>query len=147
MNTKLQIAAGIGLVATILATTTLVVQLRGEPAAQITGDFRNALVAEVHDAQGQVLLRGSFAPKPADDEGEVELLATLTAASPGVRATGEAEVEYQSAGSGEQEVELTVNGLTAGMDVAFVIDGHTVTAAKADTRGRIEVEITVKTAP
>jgi len=147
VNKKLQIAAISGLLAVILVATAAVVQLRGEPAAQITGDFRNAVVAEVHDAQGQVLLRGSFAQVDADDKGEVERHATLTATSGDAKVTGEAEVEYQTEQPTDQEVELTVKGLTAGMDIAFVIDGQTVTTAKADKRGGVDVELAVKSTP
>ena len=147
MNNKLQIAAIAGLFAVILVATAAVVQLRGEPAAQITGDFRNATVAEVHDAQGQVLLRGSFAAIQADDAGEVERLATLTGALPDVKATGEAEIEYQADKPAEQELELTVRGLMAGIDVAFVIDGQTVATAKSDARGGVEVELAVNGTP
>ena len=147
MNNKLQIAAGAGLVATILVAAATVVQLRGEPAPQITGDFRNAAVAEVHDAQGQVLLRGDFAPIEADDAGEIERLATLTSAAQHVKATGEAEVEYQSDTPTEQEVELTVRGLNAGTAIAFVIDGQRVATGTADRRGEVEIEVTVKATP
>ena len=147
MNKKLQITALAGLLTVVLFATAAVVQLRGEPALQISGDFRNAVVAEVHDAQGQILLRGSFAPVDADDEREVERLATLAGASPEVKATGEAEVEYQSNKPTEQEVELTVRGLTAGMDIAFVIDGTTVATAKTDRRGGIDIELAVTSTP
>ena len=147
MNNKLQFAAIAGLLAVILFATAAVVQLRGEAASQINGDFRNAVVAEVHDARGQVLLRGSFAPVDADDQGEDERLATLTGASPDVTATGEAEVEYQSNKPAEQEVELTVRGLTAGMDIALVIDGNRVATAKTDRRGGVDIELAVKGTP
>ncbi len=147
MNKKLQIAAIAGLLAVIIIATAAVVQLRGEPAAQITGDFRNAAVAEVHDAQGQVLLRGDFAVVDADDAGEVERHAKLTSSAQDVRATGEAEVEYQSDKPTEQEVELTVRGLTAGTAIAFVIDGQRVATAAADRRGSVEIELAVKGTP
>jgi hypothetical protein len=147
VNTKLQIAAGIGLVATILVATAPVVQLRGEPAPQISGDFRNAAVAEVHDAQGQVLLRGDFAVVDGDDAGEVERHATLTSAAQHVKATGEAEVEYQTDDPTEQEVELTVSGLTAGTAITFVIDGKRVSTATADQRGGVDIELAVKATP
>lgn len=147
MNTKLQIAAGVGLVVTILAAATTVAQLRGEPAAQISGDFRNAAVAEVHDAQGLVLLRGDFAVVDADDAGEVERHAALTAVAQDVTATGEAEVEYQSDTPAEQEVELKVSGLRAGTAITFVIDGQRVGAATADRRGGVEIELAVKGTP
>jgi hypothetical protein len=147
VNKKLQIAAIAGLLAVIIMATAAVVQLRGEPAPQITGDFRNAAVAEVHDAQGQVLLRGDFAVIDADDPGEVERHATLTAVAQDVKATGEAEVEYQSDTPAEQEVELTVSGLTAGTQIAFVIDGQRVGTATADRRGGVELELAVKSTP
>jgi hypothetical protein len=147
VNTKLQIAAGVGLVATILAAAVTVVQLRGEPAPQITGDFRNAAVAEVHDAQGQVLLRGDFALVDADDAGEVERHATLTAVAQHVTATGEAEVEYQSDKPTEQEVELNVSGLSEGTAITFVIDGQRVATATANRRGGVEIELAVKGTP
>ena len=147
MNKKLQIAAIAGLLAVIIVATAAVVQLRGEPVPQIAGDFRNAAVAEVHDAQGQVLLRGDFAMVDADDAGEVERHAKLTSSAQDVRATGEAEVEYQSDKPTEQEVELTVRGLTAGTAITFVIDGQRVATATADRRGSVEIELAVKGTP
>lgn len=147
MNKKLQIAAVAGLLAVVVFATTAVVQLRGEAATQIAGDFRNAVAAEVHDAQGQVLLRGAFAQVDGDDEGEVERHAALTATSGDAKITGEAEVEYQTDKPTDQEVELTVRGLTAGMDIAFVIDGNTVATAKTDRRGGIDIELAVKSTP
>lgn len=147
MNKKLQIAAIAGLLAVIAFATTAVVQLSGEPAAQISGDFRNAAVAEVHNAQGQVLLRGEFAVVDADDAGEVERHAALTSSAQDVKATGEAEVEYQSDKPTEQEVELTVRGLTAGTAITFMIDGQRVATATADRRGGVEIEFTVKGTP
>ena len=147
MNKKLQIIAGAGLLAVILVATAAVVQLRGEAAAQISGDFRNAAVAEVHDAQGQVLMRGHFAVVDGDDAGEVERHATLMAVAQDVKATGEAEVEYQSDKPTEQEVELQVSGLTAGTAITFVIDGQRVGTATADRRGGVEIELAVKATP
>jgi hypothetical protein len=133
-----------GLIAIIAAVSIGIVQLYGEQGSPLIGDFRNASVAEVHDGQGHVLLRGSFAPVDSDDEGEVERLAALKPASPDVKGSGEAEVEYQTDTPGEQEVEFTVNGLAAGAEVALVIDGKRVGTAKANNRGRISLELTVK---
>lgn len=146
MTSKVQMLSVTGLIAVMVATSIAIVQLSGEQAASITGDFRNAAVAEVHDGQGHVLLRGSFAPIDADDEGEVERLAPLTPASPEVKGSGEAEVEYQTDAPGEQEVEFTVSGLAVGAEVSLVIDGQRVSTAKADKRGRISVEFAVKAA-
>jgi hypothetical protein len=132
-----------------MATTIIAIaadQLYGMRAMQVTGDFRNAVLAEVRDAQGQVLLHGSFAPVDADDQGEVERLATLTPVTAGGNASGEAEVEYQSDNPTLQEVELTATGLAAGVTVSLVIDGTAVTTAKADNKGKVEVELEVRSA-
>lgn len=144
MAKKVHIVSIAGLIAIAAASSIAVAQLNGEPAQSIAGDFRNAAVAEVHDAQGQVLMRGSFAPVDSDDEGEIERLAPLTAVQSQVTAKGEAEVEYQTDAPTEQEVELTLSGLTAGTEIAFVIDGTRIAGAKADNRGRVNIEVAVK---
>jgi hypothetical protein len=141
---KVHVMSIAGLVLVAAAASVAVAQLNGEQMQPISGDFRNAAVAEVHDAQGQVLLRGSFAPVDTDDEGEVERLAPLTPVASQVTAKGEAEVEYQTDAPAEQEVELSLNGLTAGTEIAFVIDGTKIGTAKADTRGRVSLEVAVK---
>jgi hypothetical protein len=133
-----------GMVAIMAATSFAVVQLSGQQASTFQGDFRNATVAEVHDGQGRVLLRGSFAPVDTDDEGEVERLAPLKPESQDVTASGEAEVEYDTDTPANQEVEFTLKGLAAGSDVLLVIDGQQVATAKADQRGRVSVELAVK---
>lgn len=145
MNKKLKLAAITGALALAAAGTVTIAQLNGEQTAAVTGDFRNAAVAEVHGSQGQVLMRGSFAPADSDDEGEVERLAPLTAvASEFNNAKGEAEVEYQTDTPTEQEVELSLTGVPAGTEIGLVIDGQRIATAKADNRGRISIELTVK---
>ena len=146
MAKKVHIVSIAGLIAIAAASSIAVAQLNGEAAQSIAGDFRNAAVAEVHDAQGQVLLRGSFAPVDTDDEGEIERLAPLTAVQSQVTAKGEAEVEYQTDTPNEQEVELSLTGLAAGTEIAFVIDGTKIGTAKADNRGRVSLELAVKSA-
>jgi hypothetical protein len=146
VNKKLKLAAITGALALAAAGTMTIAQLNGEQTATVAGDFRNAAVAEVHGSQGQVLMRGSFAPADSDDEGEVERLAPLTAvASEFNNAKGEAEVEYQTDTPTEQEVELSLTGVPAGTEIGFVIDGQRIATAKADNRGRISIELTVKT--
>jgi hypothetical protein len=145
--TKVKALSIAAVLTVIMAASIAVAQLSGQPSTAVTGDFRNASVAEVQDAQGLVLLRGSFAPADSDDQGEIERVAPLTPASGQSQASGEAEVEYQTDAPGEQEVEFTVNGLTEGSEVSLVIDGHRVAVAKADRRGRVSVEIAVKTGP
>jgi hypothetical protein len=141
---KVHVMSMAGLLLVALAASVAVAQLYGEQVQPIAGDFRNAAVAEVHDAQGQVLLRGSFAPVDTDDEGEIERLAPLTAVASQVTAKGEAEVEYQTDTPTEQEVELSLSGLAAGTEIAFVIDGTKIGTAKADQRGRVSMELAVK---
>jgi hypothetical protein len=133
--------------AAIVVTSLVVIgadQLYGQKAAQISGDFRNAATAEVHDAQGQPLLRGSFVAVDGDDKGEVERLATLTALTPGSNATGEAEVEYQTDAPAVQEIELKATGIAAGAQVSLVIDGTAVATATADKDGKVELEVEAK---
>lgn len=145
MNTKLKLAAVTGALALAAAGTVAIAQLNGEQAPVVAGDFRNAAVAEVHGTQGQVLMRGSFAPADSDDEGEVERLAPLTAvAAEFNNARGEAEVEYQTDTPTEQEVELSLTGVPSGTEIGFVIDGQRIATARADNRGRISLELTVK---
>ena len=144
MVTIRKTTAAIGGVLAAAITVVAVVQAGSNPAAQISGDLKNAAVAEVHDAQGQVLLRGNFVPVDADDRGEVERLATLAAIAPGVTGSGEAEVEYQVDDPAVQEVELMLSGMTPGMDVVLVIDGARITPAKADGKGRVDVEVEVR---
>jgi hypothetical protein len=132
-----------GLVTTMAFAVFSIVELQGKPAAQITGDFRNAAIAQVRDAQGQTLLQGNFVVVDSDDAGEVERLAKLEAPNASVTAKGEAEVEYETDKPTVQEVELKVSGLAAGAVITFVIDGTTVTTATADNGGRIDVEIAV----
>lgn len=120
-----------------------VANLSGQLAPGLRGDFKNAAFAEVRDAQGQVLLSGNFTAVDADDEGEVERLATLTAAS-GSGASGEAEVEYQTDNPAEQEIEWSLTGLRPGTAITLMIDGQQVATATADKRGRVEIEFTVQ---
>jgi hypothetical protein len=136
--------AAAGILTAALAIVLGVADLSGARSAQVTGDFRSAAVAELHDGQGQVLLRGEFAPIDADDEGEVERLATLGAIAPGLTAHGEAEIEYQADTATEQEVEISVAGLAPGTAVTFVIDGKQIGSGKADRRGRSEFEQKVR---
>jgi hypothetical protein len=141
---KIHVVSIAALIAVAAAASVTVAQLYGEQMQPIAGDFRNAAVAEVHDAAGQVLMRGSFAPVDTDDEGEIERVAPLVAVASQVTAKGEAEVEYQTDAPAEQEVELSVSGLTAGTEIAFVIDGTKIGTARADNRGRVSIELAVK---
>jgi hypothetical protein len=120
----------------------MVVQLNAQSAVA-TGNFANATTAEVRDGQGQVVLRGQFAPVDEDDD-DVERKATLTATGADADAAGEAEVEYEKDTPAVQEVEFSVRNVQPGATYTFVIDGTDVATATADNRGRAEVEVEVK---
>jgi hypothetical protein len=144
-TTKRTVSAAGAIVAIAIVAVTAV-QLNGERRLQVTGDFRNASAAEVVDAQGQALLRGTFVPVDTQDKGEVERLAKLEPMVAGSTATGEAEVEYQVDKPTEQEVEMTAKGMAPGAQVTLVIDGVKVATATADKNGKVEVELEVRSA-
>ena len=128
-----------GLVATMLFAIYMVVQLSGQTPAP-TADFTNAAVAEVRDAQGQVVLQGQFVAEEAD--ADIESKATLKPTT-GVGASGEAELEFAKASPTTQEVEFSVRGLQAGATFTFVIDGQEVATASTDRSGNAEVDLDV----
>ena len=141
MSDKRQIIPAAGLLATMVFATYMVIEIRGQGTA--TGDFTNAAIAEVRDAQGQVVLRGQFVLADEDDD-DVERRAKLEATGVDADAAGEAEVEFSKARPSEQEVEFSVRNLPAGSALTFVIDGVDVATASADRRGRAEVEVDVR---
>jgi hypothetical protein len=118
-----------------------VIAVLGAQAPQGTAfDFTQAALAEVKNAQGQVVLTGRFAVS-ADDDDEEERKATLAATSVDADASGEAEVEVSGSGDNrKQEVEFSVHNVQPGGTFTFVIDGRSWMTAAADDRGRIEVE-------
>jgi hypothetical protein len=89
---KLMVSMG-GLLATMVAAVYFVIQLNGQAPTQ-TGDFTNAATAEVKDAQGQVILRGSFEQADEEDD-DIERKALLKPAGSDTDAAGEAEVHVR----------------------------------------------------
>jgi hypothetical protein len=145
MNTRMdRIGAG-GLIITVAVAIGMVVHLSGQ-VAQVSGDFRNAVSAEVRDAQGVVLLRGTFAAVDGDSDNEVERQATLASTEPAVTATGDAEVEYQNDQPNMQEVEFNVTGVPARAVLTLVLDGTAVLSATANDKGEAEAEVQVSVA-
>lgn len=138
---KLMISMG-GLLVTMVAAVYFVVQLSGQAPTQ-TGDFTNAAVAEVKDAQGQVILRGEFKLVEEEDD-DIERKAQLLPTGGDADAAGEAEVEYASASAAEQELEFAIRNVQPGATFSFVIDGQDVATATADERGRAALEWTVR---
>ena len=146
MNTRMdRIGAG-GLVITVAVAIAMVVHLNGQ-VSQVSGDFRNAVTAEVRDAQGAVLLRGTFAAVGGDSDSEVERQATLASTEAGATATGDAEVEYEKDQPHVQEVEFNVTGVPARAVLTLVLDGTTVLSATANDKGEAEAEVQVSVAP
>ena len=145
MNTRMdRIGAG-GLVITVAVAIAMVVHLNGQ-ASQVSGDFRNAVTAEVLNAQGAVLLRGTFAAVGGDNDDEVERQATLTSTEAGAAATGDAEVEDQKHQPNLQEVEFNVTGVPARAVLTLVLDGTTVLSATANDKGEVDAEVQVSVA-
>jgi hypothetical protein len=141
MKDKVQLISVVGLLSTVAMAVYMVVQLNGQATAP-TGDYTNAMVAEVRDTQGQIVLRGQFAPVDEDDD-DIERKATLEATGVHADAAGEAEVEFAKTAPAVQEVEFAVRNLQAGATYTFVIDGNDVAAATADRRGSADVELEV----
>ena len=145
MTTKVPKIAAAGLAVTIAVAVVMVIGLSGNQTASVSGDFRNATTAEVRDAQGKVLLRGTFAA--AADTNDVERQATLTATADGGQASGDAEIEYSKDKPDVQEIEFEVAGVPARAIVTLVLDGRDVISATADDKGRAKAEFDVAVAP
>jgi hypothetical protein len=141
MNDTRQLIPIAGLVATFAMSAYMVTRLSGQ-ASVPTSDFRSAAIAEVHDAQGQPLLRGEFMAVDEEDD-DVERKARLAPIGSDTDAIGEAEVEFAKVSPAQQEVEFAVRNLQPGTMVTLLIDGQTVGQATVDRRGRAEVEIQI----
>ena len=142
MPNKVQVIPVIGLLCTVAVAGYMVVQLNGQATAP-TGDYTNASVAEVRDAQGQVMLRGQFTVVEEEDD-DIERKAVLEQTGIDADAAGEAEVEFAKAAPTVQEVEFSARNLQPGATFTFVIDGHDVATATADRRGNAGVELEVR---
>jgi hypothetical protein len=142
MKDNVQLISVVGLLSTVAVAAYMVVQLNGQTTAP-TGDYTNAVTAEVRDAQGQIVLRGQFTPVEEDDD-DTERKATLEPTGVDADAAGEAEVEFAKTAPAVQEVEFAVRNLQAGATYTFVIDGNDVAAATADRRGSADGELEVR---
>jgi hypothetical protein len=143
MSSKRQIIPIAGLLGTVGLACYMVIQLGAQATPNVTGDFRNAGMAEIRDAQGRTVLQGQFAVIPEDDD-DIERKATLKPTGVDTDAKGEAEVEYAKTGDVNQEVEFTATGLDPGATFTCVIDGQTLATVTADKGGKAEVELEVK---
>ena len=141
MKHKRQFFPVVGLLVTMAVAVYMVVQLNAQKAAP-AGDFTNAAIAEVRDAQGQILLRGSFQQADEEDD-DIERKAVLAVAGADADARGEAEVEFSRNAPAKQEVEFSVRNVAPGSVLTFAIDGVDIATATADGSGRAEVELDV----
>lgn len=142
MSRTRQVIPIAGLLITMAIATYMVVQMHGQSQA-LTGDFTSAAVAEVRDAQGRVVLRGTFAVTDEADD-DIERRAVLAAEGGGTGGgRGEAEVEVSRNDRSKQEVEFSVHDMPASVPLSFSIDGVQVGTATTDDRGRAEIELDV----
>ncbi len=142
MSDKRQMIPAAGLLATMAAAVYMVVQLSGQAATQAV-DFTNAALAEVRDAQGQVLLRGQFQLVDEEDD-DTERKAVLAPTGVDADAGGEAEVEFSKNAPAVQEVEFAVRNVAPSAVLTFTIDGIDVATTTADDKGRAEIELDVR---
>jgi len=145
MKSPVKKIAAVGIATAAAVGVAMMVGVEGQQTTSTIGDFRNAATAEVRDAQGTVLLRGTFAATAGDSDKEIERKAALTPISAGGAATGEAEVEYETDKPDVQEVEFNVTGVPARAIVTLVLDGKDVVSATANDQGVAEAEVNVNT--
>jgi hypothetical protein len=138
MSERRQVITKVALVMVAAATgvTALVSAQTPAPAPEQGVDYTNAAVAEVRNAQGQVVLTGKFAVVDEDDD-DIERKAPLTSTGIDTDAVGEAEVEVDRTGNPRrQEVEFSVKNVQPGAVFTFVIDGKVFATVTADAKGR-----------
>jgi hypothetical protein len=139
MNSRHKVPALIGL-ATIAVAVVMIATVKAQPSQSVSDDFTNAVLAEVKDAQGRVVLTGKFVVSDEEDA-EIERKATLTPTRVDADAAGEAEVEISGLGnSRRQEVEFSMRNVQPGGVFTCFIDGRVFATVTADERGRAEIE-------
>ena len=142
MSDKRQLIPIAGFFATAAFATYMVVQISGQAPSPVAGNFTNAGLAQVKDAQGQVVLQGPFVMADEDDD-DTERKAKLKS-TVGTKASGEAEVEFAKSAPATQELEFSARGLPAGAAFTFVIDGQTIATVTTDRQGNAEAELDIK---
>lgn len=140
MSARMKVLPAIGLVVIGAAASLVDASLGAQTSQEVRADFTKAVLAEVRNAQSQVILSGRFVVSDEDDD-DVERKATLTSTGVDTDASGEAEVEVSGSGDKtRQEVEFSVANVEPKGVFTFVIDGKVVATATADDRGRAEYE-------
>ena len=96
-------------------------------------DLTSAQIVEVRDANGQVVLTGTFVDKKAP----------LTGADP--KAKGLAELEIEKVGTGlKQEIEANVENLPASATFKLIVDGKEVATFMTSDGGNRAMKYTRK---
>ncbi len=140
MSARSKVLPAIGLIMIGAAASLVDGSLGAQQSQDVSADFTKAELAEVRNAQGQLILSGKFVVSDEDDD-DVERKATLTSTGVDADAAGEAEVEVSGSGDKRrQEVEFSVTNVEPKGVLTFVIDGKVVATATADDRGRAEYE-------
>jgi hypothetical protein len=130
-----------GLLATIAGAGYLVTRADAQNAAEPV-DLRNAMTAELRDAQDRVVLAGSFMVNEEDDD-DIERKAALKPGGTPADASGTAEVEFARQTPVEQDVEFSGSKLAAGATYRLMIDGRQVLSGVAERDGDLELEAKV----
>jgi len=124
----------------VVAASGVVAPLGAQTGQAVSGDFTKAILAEVRNAQGQVVLSGKFVVSDEEDD-DIERKATLAPTGVDADAAGEAEVEIAGSGnSRRQEVEFSIKNVQPGGVLTLVIDGRVVATVTADKSGRVAYE-------
>jgi hypothetical protein len=141
MNRQIVPKVALALVVVGGLAAALEAQIAG-PAQQEAVDFTAAAVAEVRNAQGQVILSGKFVAVAEEDD-DIERKAALKSTGVDTDAVGEAEVEVEVERTGsprQQEVEFAISNVQPGAVFTFVIDGKIFATVTADGQGRAQHE-------
>ena len=112
------------------------------PLPQSLSDLRAVKLVEIKDADGQVVLSGSF-DSTGERNGEIERKAILTGTGIDADAKGEAEIEIskESDAFTEQELEVSVENLATLTAFKLFVDGQEVAVFNTDVRGDAEIEM------
>ena len=113
MTTTRRIIPIVGLIGIAAFALYMVTQLHAQSDVP-PADFTNASIAEVHNREGHVLLRGQFAVADDQNDDDVERKAALQTAGTDEDATGQAEIEFAKTAPKLQEIEFSVRNLGAG---------------------------------
>lgn len=140
MSARIKVLPAIGLIVIGAAASRVDASLGAQTSQEQSADFTKAELAEVRNAQNQVILSGKFVVSDEDDD-DIERKAALAPTGVDADAAGEAEVEVSKSGDKRrQEVEFSVTNVDPKGVFTFVIDGKVVATATADDRGRAEYE-------